>query len=170
MRFVEVEIIHRQHTALLCLAQKIGQCLHAEAVVIGDEPFRLPQRELGKDVGNLRVRKADLIDVFLVFADKDVVKNAFQLCFWTVEDKMRVAERIFESVGGEAGRIVVGDGLAVVVVHIVERQAAFIEQSKEFQRRGDHHACAAFCRFRPQVVTVQKVDHVGERGRRNVMQ
>lgn len=57
MRFVEVEIIHRQHTALLCLAQEIGQCLHAEAVVIGDKPFRLPQRELGKDVGNLRVRK-----------------------------------------------------------------------------------------------------------------
>ena len=170
MRFVEVEIIHRQHIALPCLTQEIGQCLHAEAVLIGDEPPRLPQRELGKDVGNLRVRKAELIDVFLVFADKDVVKNAFQLCFWTVEDKMRVAERIFEPVGGEAGRIVVGDGIAVVVVHIVERQAAFIEQRHEFQRRGDHHACAAFGRFLPHVVTVQKVDHVGERGRRNVMQ
>lgn len=110
MRFVEVEIIHRQHIALPCLTQEIGQCLHAEAVLIGDEPLRLPQRELGKDVGNLRVRKTELIDVFLVFADKDVVKNAFQLCFWTVEDKMRVAERIFEPVGGETGRIVVAMG------------------------------------------------------------
>ena len=47
---------------------------------------------------------------------------------------MRVAERIFEPIGGEAGRIVVGDGIAVVVVHIVERQAAFIEQRHEFRR------------------------------------
>ena len=116
------------------------------------------------------MRKTELIFAVLILTDKDVVKNAFQLCFWTVENKMRVAERIFESVGGEAGRIVVGDGIAVVVVHIVERQAAFIEQRHEFRRRGNHHACAAFGRFLPHMVTVQKVDHVGERGRRNVVQ
>ena len=94
----------------------------------------------------------------------------FQLFFRAVKDEVRIAERIFESVGGEAGRIVVGDGVAVVVVHVVDRQAAFVEQRHQLRRRGDHRACAAFGRFLTEMVAVQKVDHMSERGRRDVVQ
>lgn len=37
MRLVKVEIVRRQHAAALRLAQKVGQRLHTEAVVVGDK-------------------------------------------------------------------------------------------------------------------------------------
>ena len=103
MRLVKVEVIHRQYAALLCLTQNVGQRLHAEAVVVGDEPLRLPQGKAGEGVGLRGVGKAEFIFAVFIFADEKIVEDVFQFFFRAVKDEVRIAERIFKPVGGEAG-------------------------------------------------------------------
>ena len=78
--------------------------------------------------------EAELILSVFIFINKKVVEDTLQCFFGTVEDEVRVAERVFKPVGGEPGRIIIGDGLAVVIVHIVKRQAALGEQRHQLRR------------------------------------
>ena len=84
MGFVKVEVIHRQYAAMLCLTQNVGQRLHAEAVVVGDEPLRLPQGKAGEGVGLRGVGKAEFIFAVFIFADEKIVEDVFQFFFRAV--------------------------------------------------------------------------------------
>lgn len=91
MRLVKVEVIHRQYAALLCLTQNVGQRLHAEAVVVGDEPLRLPQGKAGEGVGLRGVGKAEFIFAVFIFANEKIVEDVFQFFFRAVKDEVRIS-------------------------------------------------------------------------------
>ena len=73
-----------------------------------------------------------------------------------------IPQRVFQPVGGEPGRGIIRDGVAVVVRHIRDCQSVPLQQGQQCGTAADKILRFLLGGLLPQVVAVEKVHHMGK--------
>ena len=100
-------------------AQKIGKRLHEKTVVVAHEPLRLPQRPAGERLRRLQIAKRKLAKTVFRLCGEEIAIDGRNFARRRAEYPVSISERILQPVGGQPGRVVVRNRIAVIVVHIV---------------------------------------------------
>ena len=82
----------------------------------------------------------------------------------------KVSQGVFQPVRREAGGVVVGDGVAVIVADVRRIQTVSGQNCRHLRRGGDDGGCVRLCGLLAQVVPMEKVHGVGEHGGGHVVE
>ena len=81
-----------------------------------------------------------------------------------------VGQGVFQPVGRQARGVVVGNRVEVVVGNVADCKSLLLNELHDFGGVLDEVFRASFCRFLFEVVAIEKVYHMGERGGGDVVE
>ena len=81
-----------------------------------------------------------------------------------------IAECVFQTICGNLGSVVIGNGIEMIVCHIDGLQGVFMENFDDFRGMGNHLECVFFSGFLFFIVAMQEVDDMSKSGCGNVVE
>lgn len=115
--------------------------------------------------------EADFVDVVFVFQDGEIVGEAFNVVKSpSIIEEITIRESIFETIGGETGNVVVGDGEEMIVGNFAGEDAVFFELAHDGARVTDDLASFFFGRFLDFFVAIHEIDAMFKSRRRDIVE
>lgn len=129
---------------------------------------KIASGELGSELG---VFKAEFVEAGFVAEDGDVVVETFDVReIPGIKKEVAIAESIFETVSGEAGDIVVGDGEEFVIGDLAGENAILFELAGDGAGVADNFAGAGLDGFLMFGVAIKVVDSMFETGAGDIVE
>ncbi len=115
--------------------------------------------------GDFGIVEAELVEVLFVFEDAEV--GVIFLDFGEVEimvEEEAVAESVLEAIGGKAGKVIIGDGIEVIVGDFAGENIVAFELASDNLGVLDNFGGAVFGGLLSFVIAVEKIDAMFETG------
>lgn len=163
---VEIEVAAVNH-GLHHVAEELAGSAAFVTVIVGGK-FKVFGGELSSDRRGL---EGDFVEVTFVFGDSEVGIESFNLVESPSSvEEVAVAKSVFETVGGEAGNVVVGEREDMVIGDFAGEDAVLFELLVDGFGIANNLVGVFFDGFLGFGVAVHVVDSVFERGRGNVVE